>query len=89
MDGVRRQVIAVNGKVPGPPIIVRVGQEVVVKVNNNLLSENVAIHWHGYPMKGQPYMDGSTGITQCPIIPGQSFVYRFKVGIHFLLHNSY
>ena len=52
--------------------------QVVVKVTNHLGIESVTIHWHGMLMEGTPWMDGPSYITQCPIPPGATFVYRFK-----------
>lgn len=28
---------------------------------------------------GTPWMDGTEGVTQCPILPGDTFTYRFVV----------
>ncbi|KAG0289678.1 hypothetical protein BGZ96_006803 [Linnemannia gamsii] len=38
-----------------------------------------AIHWHGMFQNGTNWMDGTSGVTQCPIPPGQSFTYNFTV----------
>ncbi|XP_052258048.1 uncharacterized protein LOC127862822 [Dreissena polymorpha] len=73
-----RLVTVVNGKLPGPDIIVYEGQDVVVHVKNGMRSEGTTIHWHGLPQVGTPWMDGVPYVTQCPILPGQSFTYRFK-----------
>ncbi len=35
-------------------------------------------HWHGLLQKGTSFMDGATGVTQCPIAPGSSFLYSFN-----------
>lgn len=41
----------------------------------NALAEHTSIHWHGVRV---PYaMDGVPYITQPPVLPGDSFVYRF------------
>ncbi|XP_078664411.1 uncharacterized protein LOC144907345 isoform X1 [Branchiostoma floridae x Branchiostoma belcheri] len=85
-DGVVRNVITVNDMFPGPTIEVVEGAQVVVKVTNKLLSEATSIHWHGLHMRGTPYMDGVAYVTQCPIMPRESFVYRFRAepaGTHF------
>ncbi|KAJ8307393.1 hypothetical protein KUTeg_015477 [Tegillarca granosa] len=74
-------VTVANRSLPGPPIIVYVGQTLIVHVINKLHSDSVTIHWHGLPMKGEPYMDGSAFVSQCPILPGQTFTYRFRVGL--------
>ena len=76
----------VNGTMPGPTLTMYVGQEITVHVTNNLISSIAAIHWHGLTMKGTPWMDGAAYITQCPILPGQKFTYRFiaeRAGTHF------
>ncbi|OWF35519.1 L-ascorbate oxidase [Mizuhopecten yessoensis] len=73
-----RVVTVANGSMPGPPLIVYEGQTVVVDVINRLSSDGVTIHWHGLPQRDTPWMDGVAYITQCPIMPGQSFRYEFK-----------
>lgn len=73
-----RLVVVANGTMPGPTIIVYVGQTVKIHVTNKLKSEQVTIHWHGIPQEGTPYMDGVPFITQCPILTGQTFVYTFQ-----------
>jgi len=77
-DGYSRIVTTVNGQIPGPPIIVYEGQEVVVHVKNEQTIESVTIHWHGMHMRNNTWNDGANLIGQCPIVPGQSFTYRFK-----------
>lgn len=34
-----------------------------------------SIHWHGIRQNQTMHMDGVNGITQCPIAPGDYFVY--------------
>ena len=51
-----------------------------MKVTNNLLTESTSIHWHGIFQHDTPFMDGAAFITQCPILPRQSFTYRFNAG---------
>ncbi|XP_059462237.1 L-ascorbate oxidase-like [Corylus avellana] len=41
--------------------------------------ENLAIHSHGIRQIGTPGMDGTEGVTQCPVLPGNTFKYEFKV----------
>ena len=69
--------IAVNGQIPGPTLIIHEGQEVLVRVHNELTSEGISIHWHGIHQKGTPWMDGVGQVTQCPIGPSSSFSYRY------------
>ncbi|KAK7860747.1 l-ascorbate oxidase [Quercus suber] len=55
------------------------GDTVIVEVTNKLLLENLAIHWHGIRRIGTPSSDGTEGVTRCPIVPGDTFKYEFKV----------
>ena len=64
-----------DGMVPGPLLRVRRGEEVKVRLINDL-PEATAVHWHGLRLPNA--MDGVPHLTQVPIEPGQSFDYRFK-----------
>lgn len=46
-DCYKRLVITVNGRSPGPTILGQQGDTIIVEVTNQLLTENLAIHWHG------------------------------------------
>lgn len=46
-DCYRKLAITINGMSPGPTITAEQGDTVVVEVTNGLLTENLAIHWHG------------------------------------------
>ncbi|TVT99795.1 hypothetical protein EJB05_54796, partial [Eragrostis curvula] len=78
-DCVRKLAVTINGQTPGPTIRATQGDTVEVKVKNLLLTENTAIHWHGIRQIGTPWADGTEGVTQCPIQPGDTFTYRFVV----------
>ncbi|CAN1224625.1 L-ascorbate oxidase [Linum grandiflorum] len=78
-DCFKKLVITINGKTPGPTIIARQNDTVVVDLKNGLGTENVAIHWHGIRQIGSPWADGTEGVTQCPILPGDTFRYKFVV----------
>ncbi|XP_062194742.1 L-ascorbate oxidase-like [Phragmites australis] len=78
-DCVRKLAVTINGQTPGPTIRATQGDTVVVTVKNSLLTENVAIHWHGIRQHGTPWADGTEGVTQCPILPGDTFTYAFVV----------
>lgn len=57
----------------------------------NKLSRHTSLHWHGMRQAETWFMDGVPGLTQCPIPPGGSFVYRFKaepVGTHWYHSHS-
>ncbi|EER92483.1 laccase-10 [Sorghum bicolor] len=73
-----RAIPTVNGKFPGPKIVTREGDRVVVKVVNNV-KDNVTIHWHGVRQLRTGWSDGPAYVTQCPIQTGQSFVYNFTI----------
>ncbi len=68
--------IAVNGSVPGPLVRLKEGQNVRLKVTNNL-AEDTSIHWHGLLLPF--HMDGVPGISFPGIKPGQTFVYDFPI----------
>ncbi|XP_004302195.1 PREDICTED: L-ascorbate oxidase [Fragaria vesca subsp. vesca] len=78
-DCFKKLVITINGGTPGPTILAQQGDTVVVELKNILLTENVAIHWHGIRQIGSPWSDGTEGVTQCPILPGDTFKYQFVV----------
>lgn len=77
-DGVYKPMITINGQFPGPLIEANDGDTIVVDVLN-LASNATAIHWHGIFQNGTAWMDGTAGVTQCPIAPGRSFQYKFTV----------
>nr|XP_027074442.1 L-ascorbate oxidase-like [Coffea arabica] len=78
-DCYKKLAITINGLVPGPTIHAVEGETVVVQVTNSLVTENVAIHWHGIRQIGTPWSDGTESVTQCAIQPGDTFVYQFVV----------
>jgi FtsP/CotA-like multicopper oxidase with cupredoxin domain len=75
-DGFARKMILTNGQFPGPSIEVTQGDEVEVAVTN-LMPFNTTIHFHGIDQVGTPWSDGVPGVTQKPISPGATFVYRW------------
>ncbi|CAG2254490.1 unnamed protein product [Mytilus edulis] len=78
-DGFKsRIVIVVNGRFPGPTITAREGQEVIVHVRNLMHTDSTTIHWHGLHQKKSPWSDGVAFVTQCPILPGQNYTYKFN-----------
>lgn len=77
-DGVYRQMLVINGQFPGPMVRVNEGDTIKVKVTNNAMNAT-SVHWHGMYQNGTNHMDGTIGVTQCPIAPGHSFTYEFEV----------
>jgi L-ascorbate oxidase len=78
-DCIDRPVMAINGQFPGPTIRAKSGDTIIVELTNKLSTEGVTIHWHGITQFGTPWADGTASIAQCPINPGETFVYKFKV----------
>ncbi|ORY09597.1 iron transport multicopper oxidase [Clohesyomyces aquaticus] len=76
-DGYSRPVIGINGAWPGPKIEANVGDTINVRVTNRLGNETTGIHWHGMYQTGSGTMDGPVRVGQCPIFPGDNFVYTF------------
>ncbi len=75
--GERRMATAVNDQVPAPELRWREGDTVTLRVTNKL-KHHTSIHWHGIILPNA--MDGVPGLTFGGIAPGETFVYRFKVG---------
>ncbi|CAI9288805.1 unnamed protein product [Lactuca saligna] len=75
--GVPQQVIAINGKFPGPTINSTTNNNVVVNVRNKL-DENLLITWAGIQQKRNSWQDGVLG-TNCPIPPKWNWTYNFQV----------
>ena len=75
LTGVRRVATAVNGRVPGPLLRWREGDDVTVRVTNRL-SAPTSIHWHGVIVPAD--MDGVPGVSFKGIAPGETFAYRFR-----------
>lgn len=46
-DCYKKPVITINGKSPGPTILAQQGDTIVVELKNSLMTDNLAIHWHG------------------------------------------
>ncbi|MEW6597003.1 MAG: copper resistance system multicopper oxidase [Pseudomonadota bacterium] len=68
--------MSINGRIPGPLLRWREGEEVTLNVTNHL-KEDASIHWHGIILPQE--MDGVPGLSFDGIKPGQTFTYRFKV----------
>ncbi|KAG8054781.1 hypothetical protein GUJ93_ZPchr0001g32933 [Zizania palustris] len=73
-----KSMVTVNGQCPGPELMAREGDRVVVRVTNNV-AHNITLHWHGVRQVRTGWADGPAYITQCPIQTGQSYVYNFTV----------
>uniref|UniRef100_A0A7N0RAE2 Laccase n=1 Tax=Kalanchoe fedtschenkoi TaxID=63787 RepID=A0A7N0RAE2_KALFE len=73
-----KSIVTVNGQFPGPRIVAREGDRLLIKVVNHV-PNNISIHWHGIKQLRSGWADGPAYITQCPIQTGQSYVYNFTV----------
>ncbi|KAI0252556.1 laccase [Lactifluus subvellereus] len=82
-DGFTRVATLVNGVFPGPIIRGKMGDEfklnVVDKLEKQSLDLATSIHWHGLFQRHTNYADGPAFVTQCPIVPEESFLYDFQV----------
>ncbi|XP_028783445.1 laccase-7-like isoform X1 [Neltuma alba] len=72
------EIAAVNGMLPGPTINVREGDTVIVHAVNKS-PYNLTIHWHGILQLMSQWADGPEFVTQCAILPGRNYTYRFNV----------
>ncbi|KAF6812223.1 l-ascorbate oxidase [Colletotrichum musicola] len=77
-DGIFRPMILINNQFPGPLIECNEGDTIVVHVSNEATNAT-AIHFHGMFQNGTNSMDGTVGVTQCPIAPNTTFTYRFTI----------
>ncbi|ODA78303.1 hypothetical protein RJ55_05684 [Drechmeria coniospora] len=77
-DGVFRPMILINNQFPGPLVECNEGDTLVIKVDNKATNAT-SIHFHGLFQNGTNFMDGTVGVTQCPIAPNSTFTYRFDV----------
>ncbi|XP_022145539.1 laccase-17-like [Momordica charantia] len=73
-----KTIVTVNGRFPGPRIIAREGDRLLIKVVNHVRN-NISLHWHGVRQLRSGWADGPAYVTQCPIQTGQSYVYNFTV----------
>ncbi|KAJ3568733.1 hypothetical protein NP233_g5527 [Leucocoprinus birnbaumii] len=66
---------------PGPLITGTKGDHfklnVINELNDTSMLRSSSIHWHGLFQAGSSWADGPVGVTQCPIAPGNSFLYEF------------
>lgn len=63
-----------EGRVPGPVLRVKQGEELLVRFKNSL-AEPSSVHWHGIRIANA--MDGAVPLTQEAVPPGGTFNYRF------------
>ncbi|MFO0700276.1 MAG: copper resistance system multicopper oxidase [Nitrospira sp.] len=76
VDGKTGTAATINGTIPGPLIRLQEGQDVTIRVTNQL-NEVSSIHWHGILLPS--HMDGVPGVSFRGIQPGETYSYRFPV----------
>ena len=82
VDGKVSRKIGINGTIPGPLVRLKEGQNVRLRVTNEIRTRSggdpdTSIHWHGVLV---PFaMDGVPGVSFPGIKPGQTFDYDFPV----------
>jgi FtsP/CotA-like multicopper oxidase with cupredoxin domain len=74
-----KRAIAVNGQIPMPTLTFTEGDTAEIYVHNNL-NEETSLHWHGLFLPNK--MDGVPFLTQMPIKPHTTYVYRFPIVQH-------
>ncbi|MGJ8661415.1 MAG: multicopper oxidase domain-containing protein, partial [Bacteroidota bacterium] len=74
--GKAKRAIAVNGQIPMPALTFYEGDTAEITVHNHL-KESTSLHWHGLYVPNKE--DGVPFLTQIPIQPGETFVYRFPI----------
>lgn len=78
-SGKPKRAIAVNGQIPMPTLTFTEGDTAEIYVHNEL-DEETAIHWHGIFLPNQ--YDGVPNLTQMPIKPHTTHLYRFPIIQH-------
>ncbi|MBX7109606.1 MAG: multicopper oxidase domain-containing protein [Chitinophagales bacterium] len=71
--------IAVNGQIPMPTLTFTEGDTAEIWVHNEL-KEETSLHWHGLFLPNE--MDGVPFLTQMPIKPHATYLYKFPIIQH-------
>ena len=74
-----KRAIAVNGQIPMPTLTFTEGDTAEIWVHNEL-KEETSLHWHGLFLPNK--MDGVPFLTQMPIKPGATYLYKFPIIQH-------
>lgn len=74
--GKPKRAIAVNGSIPMPTLTFTEGDTAEIYVHNKL-DEETSMHWHGLFLPNR--YDGVPNLTQEPIKPHSTYVYRFPI----------
>ncbi|ODV77364.1 uncharacterized protein CANTADRAFT_97027 [Suhomyces tanzawaensis NRRL Y-17324] len=76
--GFYRSGFLINGQSPGPAIEGDEDEWITVTVNN-FTPFAFTIHFHGILQKGTPWFDGVPGLSQYPILSGDTYTYHFQL----------
>ncbi|CDP06596.1 unnamed protein product [Coffea canephora] len=76
-----KSIVSVNGQFPGPRLVAREGDQLIIKVVNHV-ANNITIHWHGVRQLRTGWADGPAYVTQCPIQTGHTYTYNFTLTGH-------
>ncbi|RCR70699.1 multicopper oxidase domain-containing protein [Larkinella punicea] len=74
--GKPKRAIAVNGQIPMPTLTFTEGDTAEIYVHNDL-NEETSLHWHGLFLPNR--YDGVPNMTQMPIKPHTTHLYRFPI----------
>ncbi len=74
-----KRAIAVNGQIPMPTLTFTEGDTAEIWVHNEL-KEETSLHWHGLFLPNK--YDGVPFLTQMPIKPGATYLYKFPIIQH-------
>jgi CopA family copper-resistance protein len=77
--GKTKRAIAVNGQIPMPTLTFTEGDTAEIYVHNEL-DEETSLHWHGLFLPNKE--DGVPYLTQMPIKPHTTHIYRFPIIQH-------
>ena len=86
--GKQKRAIAVNGQIPMPTLTFTEGDTAEIHVHNRL-KESTSLHWHGLYLPNKE--DGVPYLTQMPIEPNTTHIYRFPIiqnGTHWYHSHS-
>ena len=86
--GKEKRAIAVNGQIPMPTLTFTEGDTAEIHVHNQL-KEETSLHWHGLFLPNKE--DGVPNLTQMPIRPNTTHIYRFPIiqnGTHWYHSHS-
>ena len=86
--GKTKRAIAVNGQIPMPTLTFTEGDTAEIYVHNQL-KESTSLHWHGLFLPNKE--DGVPNLTQMPIKPNTTHIYRFPIiqnGTHWYHSHS-